>query len=162
MDFKADFYLNYYAQSKKRGSFWAFLAGLLLPVILGTAFYLHFENYPTFILECSVCVILSAGLIYSVTVVEGRNLNKIISHIAINQDTVSFTTYSYGFSFFKISAQQLEINKNELLIKEVPFPFNSSGLDHNRTCKLTYHGDDFFLVYDCFPVELKEQLTVLA
>ncbi|MFC0515741.1 hypothetical protein ACFFGT_16085 [Mucilaginibacter angelicae] len=162
MNFNADFYLNYYAQSKKRASFWASIAGLLLPFILGTGFYLHFDNYPVFIFECLVCVVLSAALIYSVTVIEGRNLNKIISQIEINQDTINFTTYSYGFSIFKINARQLEMNKGELTIKEVVFPFNSFGLDHNKTLKLVYNGADFFLVYDCFPVELKAQLTALA
>ena len=158
MTFLADDKLDYYVKKKTRASFFSFLAMVFLLILISLKFYYSASSTGEFIAESIGGFIIFLACIYSMTIIEGKKLNKLVNEIIIVNDKFIFTTYAYKWLINIITPKTIELNKADLNIQEVDFPFNSLGLTDNRTYCLTLGEMKFFVCYECFPDELKGKL----
>jgi len=151
--------LEFYVNKKVKESLYGVIAAVFLFVIL--SFGLYYKSSSTIIYSINLIVvgIICSCLIYSLTIMEGVKINKIVNEVIITNNIASFKTYSYKFLFYKIASQNFELSKDNIELQEIPFPFNSSGLSDNKTYCINLNGRNIYLCYECFSNNLLLELN---
>jgi hypothetical protein len=160
MTFLADEFLEYYVSKKTKGSLYGVISCVFLFVILGFAFYYKSSSTTTYYLNMVVVLLISCAGMYSLTTMEGGKLNKLVEKIIFINNEFILTTYSYRCLFYVIKPLTFEIAKNDIVIQEVDFPFNSLGLDKNKTYCVSVMENKIYICYEHFPDELLQGLVV--
>ena len=85
-------------------------------------------------------------------------MNRIVKSVAINEHIIA-ETYSYRFLNFKLETKTIKIDKANSSMNEIDFPYKALKLKADKAIAIKYEDEELFLLYDYFPLELKEQLT---
>ncbi|WP_158994321.1 hypothetical protein [Mucilaginibacter sp. L196] len=155
MSFLADETLEYYINKKTRGSVWGIVFALFLIFIFANAFYYKTSSTTEYWLSMLFIVFITVIFLRSIMVVDGHKLNKIVNEIEVLENSIVLHTYSFKILFYKIPERIFTINKDDLIIKEVGFPFNSQGLQKTETWEVDIKEESIYVVYNCFSEEFK-------
>jgi len=143
MTFLADETLEYYINKKARESRWGVAFGIILLFILANALYYKTSSTTEFYFSMIPVLFLIFFYLRSVTVFEGRKINKLVNEIEVLETQIVLHTYFCKLLFFKIPEKVFAINKNDLSLKDVPFPFNVQGLQKTETWEVNIKDKAF-------------------
>lgn len=150
MTFKANESLDYYINKKTKGSLYGVILAISLFIILSCGFYYNSSSTEIYCVEIAGAFIISCAGIYSFTVMEGVKLSKIVKEVTVINNDLTFTTYPYRCLFYIIPQQRYALNKADLKMQEIVFPFNSLGLVNNQTYRVNLKKSDIYICYECF------------
>lgn len=74
---------------------------------------------------------------------EASNINSIVKSVEISKK-ILLSTYSYNFLFYRVNAINIEIDKSDMIVENVNFPFNEEGLKNNETVRLKIKDQSFY------------------
>lgn len=119
--------LEFYVNKKVKESLYGVIAAVFLFVILSFGLYYKSSSTIIYFINLIVIGIICGSLIYSLTIMEGVKINKIVNEVIITNNIASFNTYSYKFLFYKIAPQNFELSKDNIELQEIPFLVYGDG-----------------------------------
>ena len=89
---------------------------------------------------------------------QGVNLNKLVSEINITADKFIFTTYPYKWLINIIKPKTIELNRADLNIQEIDFPFISGS----KAYRITNGKVRIYICHEYFSKELKTEINQVS
>jgi hypothetical protein len=161
MKFIANDYLEHSIEKFMRTQKWIVPFVMAFIIILSFASYYRTPEKQYYVTGIVIYVALFILLIYQGIIVTGKQMNRVIKSVSINEHIIA-ETYPFRFLIFKLDAKIRKIDKTNSSMSEVDFPYKRLKLKDYKALAISYGDEELYLLYDYFPTELKEHLIEIS